>query len=230
MPRRRPTRVLVIEDDPGIASAVSLELEHAGYDAHVEHDGAGAMRCAAEWAPQLVVLDLGLPTIDGIEVCRRLRRSGSLPVLMLTARGEIEDRVRGLDAGADDYLTKPFSLEELMARVRSTLRRAHLREEGQRLEIAGLVLDARGRTVAYHTQELDLTPREFELLDCLMRNSGQALSREQLLADVWGHDFLGGSNVVDVYVRYLRQKLEKAGAPPMIQTVRSVGYALREPR
>jgi two-component system response regulator MprA len=182
----------------------------------------------AEWPAELVVLDLGLPSMDGIEVCRRLRRGSSIPILVLTARDAVQDRVRGLDAGADDYLTKPFSLDELMARVRSTLRRARLREEGERIEFAGLVLDARARTVTYAARAIELTPREFELLEFLMRHPGQALTRATILSDVWGYDFLGGSNVIDVYVRYLRQKLQGQGVPPLIQAVRGVGYAMRE--
>jgi DNA-binding response OmpR family regulator len=146
----------------------------------------------------------------------------------LTARGDVKDRIAGLDAGADDYVTKPFSLEELMARVRSTLRRARMRDEGERLELAGLVLDARARTVSYGTQSIELTPREFDLLELLMRHPGQALPRETILSEVWGYDFLGGSNVIDVYVRYVRHKLEAAGQPRVIKTVRGVGYAARD--
>jgi DNA-binding response OmpR family regulator len=224
-----PTRVLIVEDDPGIASALALELDHGGYEARIENDGPGALLTSVEWPAELVVLDLGLPSMDGIEVCRRLRRGSSIPILVLTARDAIEDRVRGLDAGADDYLTKPFSLDELMARVRSTLRRARLREEGERLECAGVVLDARGRTVKYRGGTVGLTPREFDLLEFLMRHPGQALSRDAILSGVWGYDFLGGSNVIDVYVRYLRHKLEAHGAPSLVETVRGVGYALREP-
>jgi DNA-binding response OmpR family regulator len=223
------TRVLVVEDDPGIASALALELGHGGYEARVERDGPAALLTSAEWPADLIVLDLGLPSMDGIEVCRRLRRGSSIPILVLTARDAIEDRVRGLDAGADDYLTKPFSLDEMMARVRSTLRRARLREEGERLEFAGLVLDARARTVQYRGRRVELTQREFELLEFLMRHPGQALSRDAILSGVWGYDFLGGSNVIDVYVRYLRHKLDAHDVPSLIQTVRGVGYALREP-
>jgi DNA-binding response OmpR family regulator len=223
-----PTHVLIVEDDPNIASALALELSHGGYEARIERDGPGALAACAEWPAELVVLDLGLPSMDGIEVCRRLRRGSSIPILVLTARDAVQDRVRGLDAGADDYLTKPFSLDELMARVRSTLRRARLREEGERIEFAGLVLDARARTVTYAARAIELTPREFELLEFLMRHPGQALTRATILSDVWGYDFLGGSNVIDVYVRYLRQKLQGQGVPPLIQAVRGVGYAMRE--
>jgi two-component system response regulator MprA len=227
MPVRHTPRVLVVEDDKDIAGALALELGHAGYDARVERDGPGALLAAEDWGADLVVLDLALPTMDGVEVCRRLRRRSSTPILVLTARGEVEDRVRGLDAGADDYVTKPFSLEEVMARVRSTLRRARMRDEGDRLEFAGLVLDARRRTVSYGQRAIELTPREFDLLELLMRHPGQALSRGTILSEVWGFDFLGGSNVIDVYVRYLRHKLEVAGEPRVVQTVRGVGYALR---
>ena len=224
----QPTRVLIVEDDPGIANALALEFSHEGYDPRVERDGPGALVTCDEWPAQAVVLDLGLPSVDGIEVCRRLRRRSSIPILILTARGAIEDRVRGLDAGADDYLTKPFSLDELMARVRSMLRRAHLRDEGERLECAGLVLDARSRTVRYRSAAIELTPREFDLLEFLMRHPGQALTRDAILAGVWDYGFLGGSNVIDVYVRYLRQKLAAHDVPPLVQTVRGVGYTLRE--
>jgi two-component system response regulator MprA len=223
-----PARVLIVEDDPGIASALALELRHGGYEARVESDGPGALLTSMEWPPDLVVLDLGLPSMDGVEVCRRLRRGSSIPILVLTARDAIQDRVRGLDAGADDYMTKPFSLEELMARVRSTLRRARLREEGERLEYAGVVLDSRARIVMYAGRIIELTPREFDLLEFLMRHPRQALTRDTILSGVWGYDFLGGSNVIDVYVRYLRHKLETHGAPSLLQTVRGVGYALRE--
>jgi two-component system, OmpR family, response regulator MprA len=226
---RHTPRVLVVEDDEDIAGALALELGHAGYDARVESDGPGALLTVEEWDADLVVLDLGLPSMDGVEVCRRLRSGSRVPILVLTARSDVEDRVRGLDAGADDYVTKPFSLTEVMARVRSTLRRAQLRDEGDRLEFAGLLLDTRRRTVHHGERAIDLTPREFDLLELLMRHPGQALPRGTILSEVWGFDFLGGSNVIDVYVRYLRQKLEAEGEPRLVQTVRGIGYALREP-
>jgi len=223
------TRVLVVEDDPDIASAVALELEHAGYEPRVVGDGPIALALWSEWGPDLVLLDLGLPTLDGVEVCRRIRAASHTPIVVLTARGSIQDRVLGLDAGADDYLAKPFSLEELMARVRSTLRRARMRDEGAVLSAGEVVLDTRSRIVACDGEPVGLTPREFGLLEFLMRHPGVALSREAILSAVWGYDFLGGSNVIDSYVRYVRTKLEAAGGERLIQTVRGVGYALRAP-
>jgi DNA-binding response OmpR family regulator len=218
---------LVVEDDPDIASALALELGHAGHEVRIERDGPAALSGVREWSPDLLLLDLGLPTLDGVEVCRRVRDESRVPIVVLTARGEIEDRVRGLDAGADDYIAKPFSLEELMARVRSTLRRSRMREEGQRLEFADLSLDARARTVTRAGRPLQLTLREFDLLELFMRHPGQALPRSAILSGVWEYEFLGGSNVIDVYVRYLRRKLEQNGEPRLIQTVRGIGYALR---
>jgi two-component system response regulator MprA len=224
-----PARVLVVEDDQDLAHALQSELSHAGHDVRAVGDGPAALRLEAEWKPDLVVLDLGLPTLDGLEVCRRLRAGSLAPILILTARDAVPDRIRGLDAGADDYLVKPFSLDELQARVRSALRRARLRDEGQVLRAGDLVLDGGARTVATAGQSIELTRREFDLLECLLRHPGQVLDRATLLADVWGYDFLGGSNVVDVYVRYLRAKLERAGCPRLIQTVRGIGYVLRVP-
>jgi DNA-binding response OmpR family regulator len=223
----RAARVLVVEDDHQIASALALELSHAGYEATIVDDGPAALEAVVEWDPHLVLLDLGLPTLDGIEVCRRIRTASPTPIVVLTARGTVADRVTGLDAGADDYIAKPFSLEELMARVRSALRRARLRDEGDRLELADLILDARARTVTRGRRDVDLTPREFDLLEMLMRHPGIALTRQSLLSSVWGYDFLGGSNVIDSYIRYLRRKLELPGEPRLIHTVRGIGYTLR---
>jgi two-component system response regulator MprA len=221
--------VLVVEDDADLAGALALELDHAGYEVRVEPDGPAALRAGADWQPDLVVLDLGLPTLDGLDVCRRLRASSWVPILILTARDRVDDRIRGLDAGADDYVTKPFSLDELLARVRSSLRRSQRSEEGHVLRADDLVLDAVARTVARAGVPIELTRREFDLLEFLMRHPDQALERGTLLSEVWGYDFLGGSNVVDVYVRYLRRKIESPEGPRLIDTVRGIGYALRPP-
>lgn len=212
----------MVEDDRDLAEALSLELEHGGYAVQLVGDGPAALHAQAKGDPDLVLLDLGLPTLDGIEVCRRLRAGTRAPVIILTARDAVSDRVHGLDAGADDYVVKPFSLDELMARVRSALRRASLRDEGQTLRAGDLVLDAAARTVTRDGAPVALTRREFDLLECLMRHPGQVLDRATLLSEVWGFDFLGGSNVVDVYVRYLRRKLGE----DVIETVRGMGYRL----
>jgi DNA-binding response OmpR family regulator len=220
-------RVLVVEDELNIASAVALELGHGGYESRVVEDGPEALAVWSEWGPDLVLLDLGLPTLDGVEVCRRIRAASHTPIIVLTARGSVQDRVCGLDAGADDYIAKPFSLEELLARVRSTLRRARMRDEGVVLSAGAVVLDARSRRVTCDGEPVELTPREFGLLEFLMRHPETAHSRESILSAVWGYDFLGGSNVIDSYVRYLRDKLQRAGSGALIHTIRGIGYALR---
>jgi DNA-binding response OmpR family regulator len=221
------TRVLVVEDDRDIAQVLARELDHAGYDPRVVDDGPAALSAVSEWDPHLILLDLGLPTLDGVDVCRRIRGGMPTPIVVLTARASVQDRVAGLDAGADDYIPKPFSLEELLARIRSTLRRARLRDEGERLEVGDVVLDTRTRTVTRHGDPVELTPREFDLLELFLRHPGVALSRETMLSAVWGYEFLGGSNVIDSYVRYLRRKLERQGGEDPIRTVRGVGYAFR---
>jgi two-component system response regulator MprA len=217
---------LVVEDDADLARAMALELEHGGYEVRLERDGPGGLRAEREWTPDLVLLDLGLPSLDGIEVCRRLRAAALVPIVIVTAREAVEDRVRGLDAGADDYVVKPFSLQELAARVRSALRRSRMRLEGERLLVGDVALDAGARTVQRRGGAVELSRREFDLLECLMRNAGRVLDRSTLLAEVWGYDFLGGSNVVDVYVGYVRQKLALPDAPSPIETVRGIGYVV----
>ena len=220
-------RLLVVDDDARIAASLRRALIYEGYDVEVAADGQRALSLARERPPDCVVLDVMLPGLDGLEVCRRLRAEGDVPILMLTARDATLDRVQGLDSGADDYLVKPFEYEELLARVRALLRR---RAPGARqiLRYADLSMDLGAHEVRRTDELVPMTALEFELLRHFLRNPRQVLSRDQLLESVWGYDTAAGSNVVDVYVGYLRQKLEEHGGQRLIQTVRGVGYVLRE--
>ncbi len=220
--------ILVVDDDRAIASMLRRALRAEGYRPEVADDGESALEMVESLSPDAVVLDLGLPGIDGLTVCRHIRaRNDDVPVLMLTARGEVVDRVTGLETGADDYVVKPFALEELLARLKALLRR---RPPGSGiLRFAHVVMDVDAHTVKRAGVDVDLTRREFDLLEMFLRHPGQVLSRTQLMADVWGYDFDIETNTVDVYVGYLRRKLEADGAPRLVQTVRGVGFALREP-
>jgi two-component system response regulator MprA len=219
--------VLVVDDDSRIAASLRRALIYEGYEVDVANDGRGALAKALVRTPDVVVLDLMLPDIDGMEVCRRLRAEGDVPILMLTARDGMEDRVRGLDTGADDYLVKPFAYEELLARVRALLRR-RTPAAGRTLNYADVSLNAAAHEVRRGARAIDLTPLEFDLLQHFLRHPRQVLSRDQLLEAVWGFDAESTSNLVDVYIGYLRAKLEDGGEPRLIQTVRGVGYVLRE--
>ncbi|GAA1872007.1 response regulator transcription factor [Asanoa iriomotensis] len=220
-------RVLVVEDDARVAAAVRRSLSYAGYVVSVAVDGPSGLAAALRDAPDLVVLDVNLPVLDGFGVCRALRAGGGTAlVLMLTARDATEDRVSGLDAGADDYLVKPFAPEELLARVRALLRRAPLSPSGV-LRFADLAVDPSARSVRRGARSVALTALEFDLLAHLARHPRQVLTRAQLLAAVWG-GLPAASNVVDVYIGYLRSKLESGGEARLVQTVRGVGYVLRD--
>lgn len=222
---------MVVDDEPAVRDAVARALKLEGYDVRTADDGAEALRELAVAAPDAVVLDVLMPEVDGLEVCRRLRGAGDrTPVLMLTARDGVSDRVDGLDAGADDYLVKPFALEELLARLRALLRRAEpTPDEGvATLEFADLRLDPGTRQVKRGDAEVELTKTEFELLHFLMRHPRQVLTRTQIFEAVWDYDFGPSSNALEVYVGYLRRKTEAGGGSRLIQTVRGVGYALRE--
>ena len=226
-------RILVVEDSAELVSLLERVLGEQGYDVSAATDGESGLARAIDQAPDLVILDLGLPGRDGLQVAAELRRRGvNAPVLMLTARGAVADRVSGLEAGADDYLAKPFDAEELLARVRALLRRSALRVRAARLQVADVVLDPLTREVWRADRALTLTPREFALLEYMMRNPGRTLTRSAIVAQVWKQppDDMDATNIVDVYMAYLRKKLEANNHPAMIFTVRGVGYVFRAPR
>jgi len=220
--------VLVVDDDQRIASAIRRALIYEGYQVEVARDGPLALTHVRERPPDLMILDVMLPGLDGMEVARRLQSAGGeFPILMLTAKDGTSDRVRGLDSGADDYLVKPFAYEELLARVRALLRRRAPRRQ-RTIRYADITMDLGAHEVKRDSRLVPLTAKEFDLLELFLRNPRQVLTRERIMDAVWGFDFGATSNVVDVYVGYLRQKLEDGGAPRVIQTLRGVGYVLRE--
>lgn len=222
------TKLLIIEDDQGILKILRRNLTYEGYEVEVAEDGAMGLEKARQLSPDLVILDIMLPGIDGFEVCRRLRTESDVPVLILTAKGETSDRVRGLDLGADDYLAKPFEFEELNARIRALLRRT-TSNQASVLTFADLTLDKGTRRARREERVISLTAKEYELLELFMEHPRQVLTREVIYDRVWGYNFGGKSNIIEVYVRYLRQKLEKEGEPRLIHTLRGVGYVLRKP-
>jgi len=219
-------RILVVDDDPQILSVLKRGLAFEGYKVDVADNGEKALAIARDQPPDLVVLDIMMPGLDGIEVTRRLREASDVPILLLTARGTIPDRVTGLDAGADDYLVKPFALDELLARVRALLRRRQP-SEGPILQFADVIVNTATREVQRGGETIQLTPREYDLLELFMRHPRQVLTRDIIYDRVWGYDFGGESNIIDVYVRYLREKLEHGHKPRLLHTVRGVGYVLK---
>ena len=225
-------RILIVEDEERIANMLRRGLIFEGFEAEVAHTGTAGLEKARDRLPDLVILDLMLPEMDGMEVCRRLRAASEVPILMLTAKESVPDRVAGLDAGADDYMPKPFAFEELLARVRALLRRAQTVTESDApevLEFSDLRLDTGTRQAQRRDRVIDLTAKEYDLLHLFIRHPRQVLTRDQIFEDVWGYDFGGESNIIEVYVRYLRLKLEAEGEPRLIHTSRGVGYVLREP-
>ena len=220
--------ILIIEDEKPLSRLLELELGHAGYGTETAFDGRTGLELALAGEYACILLDLMLPGLSGMEVCRRIRQVKGTPIVMLTARSSVFDKVNGLDCGADDYVAKPFDMEELLARLRAVGRRNG--QAAQALLRAGeLTLHAESRLVKQGGRTVELSVREFDLLHCLMRNQNRVLTRDLLLNQVWGTEFDGGTNVVDVYIRYLRAKLEDGGRPKLIHTVRGVGYSLREP-
>ncbi len=221
-------RILVVEDDRRIRDLLRRGLLFEGYTVDTAEDGETALRVARESPPDAVILDIMLPKMDGLEVCRRLRSASNVPIMMLTARDSVPDRVTGLDAGADDYLVKPFAFDELLARLRALFRRHRLESAPDVYRYADLELNPRTRQVFRGEDSIELTAKEFDLLELFLRHPGQVLTREMIYEHIWDYDFGGESNIIEVYVRYLRTKLEATGKPRLLQTVRGVGYALRE--
>ncbi len=224
-PAVRPFRILVVEDDAQIARVLRLELEHEGYAVETAADGLAGLEKALK-EPDLVILDLMLPKMDGLEVCARIRHKSTVPIIMLTAKDRIPDRVGGLDAGADDYLTKPFSIEELLARVRARLRERH--PKSNVLTVKDLTMDRDRREVVRQGKEIQLTAKEYALLEYLLLHRNKVHTRDELFNGVWGSDFLGDSNLIDVYIRYLRGKIDDGFDEKLIATVRGVGYTLKD--
>ena len=220
--------ILVVEDETKLAEFVKMELEFEDYEVTLAADGFSGLSTARDIKPDLILLDWMLPGISGPEICRRLRQTGDkVPIILLTAKDEVSDRVTGLDAGADDYVIKPFSIEELLARVRASLRR-DTEEDVDLLQFSNLSLNRSTREVFRGKRSIELTAKEFDLLEYLIAHPRQVLTRDQILERVWGYDFMGDSNIIEVYVRYLRLKLEEQKESRLIQTVRGVGYVLKE--
>jgi DNA-binding response OmpR family regulator len=219
--------ILIVEDEAKLAQFMQLELAQEGYAVTVAEDGIAGLTAAREHQLDLIILDWMLPGLSGVEVCHRLRTTGNkTPVILVTAKDDVRDRVLGLDSGADDYVVKPFSIEELLARVRAQLRRTE--EDSEAMQFSDLTLNQKTREILRGDRAIELTAKEFDLLVYLMRHPRQVLTRDRILEEVWGYDFMGDSNIIEVYIRYLRLKLEENQEKRLIQTVRGVGYVLRE--
>ncbi|WP_044974658.1 response regulator transcription factor [Ruminococcus sp. HUN007] len=223
-------KILIVEDEEKLARFTELELKHEGYETEKAFDGRTGLEMAESGGFDLILLDIMLPGLNGIEVLRRIRKTSDVPVILLTARDSVMDKVSGLDTGADDYITKPFDIEELLARIRAALRKRSAKPEGASaaLSFGALELDPAAHTVTYDGNDIELTNKEFGLLKKLLENKSIVLSRETLLEDVWGFDYMGETNIVDVYIRYIRSKIDDVYGIKMIQTVRGVGYVIRE--
>lgn len=224
-------KILLIEDEKKIARFLELELEYEGYEVFAAEDGVTGLEQFFQQEWDLVLLDVMIPKLNGMEVLRRIRASGSItPVILLTARDSLPDKVSGLDLGANDYITKPFAIEELLARIRACMRMANVlkkEDETGRYTLSDLLIDEKQRSVMRGSMQIELTPREFDLLLYMVKNANQVLNREQILTKVWGYDYQGDSNVVDVYIRYLRKKLDASPHVPLIHTVRGIGYTIK---
>lgn len=220
-------KILVVEDESKIARFIELELKHEGYEVEIAYDGRSGLEKAQVGDYDLIILDLMLPLMSGIEVCRRVRKLSDIPIIMLTAKDDISDKVTGLDSGADDYITKPFAIEELLARIRATLKRKNMSSrdsQAEQITAGKLVVNKLQHKVTYGDEEVFLSKKEYDLLLYLMENKGIVLDREKLIENVWGYDFMGDTNVTDVYIRYLRSKIDQKYGVPFIKTIRGVGY------
>ncbi len=224
------TKILIVEDEEKFARFVEMELNYEGYKVTKVFDGRSGLELAKTGEFDLVLLDIMLPGLSGMEVLRRLRRTTSTPVIMLTARDSVVDKVSGLDSGADDYITKPFAIEELLARIRNVLRKSNVANNSKVLSAGDLLLDTGRRQVTFQGSQIDLTKREFDLLQFLLENKGLVVTREALMENVWGYDFEGETNAVDVYIRFLRGKIDEVFDVKIISTVRGVGYVIRDDR
>ena len=223
------SKILIVEDEVKIARFITLELEHEGYEVQAAHDGRAGLQMCESWKPDLMILDLMLPKLSGIEVCRRLRQTSDIPIIMLTAKDDVSDKVMGLDMGADDYMTKPFAIEELLARIRVSLKKHRVDAgAGTGARTAGkLRIEPASYSASYDGQPVTLTKKEFDLLNYLWQHEGVAVTRDELLTNVWGYEFTGDTNIVDVYIRYLRQKIDDKYGVKLIHTIRAVGYMFR---
>lgn len=219
------TKILIVEDEQNLARFIELELEHENYDVDIEYDGKPGLEKALNNEYNLILLDLMLPNINGLEICRQIRQNKTTPIIIITAKSDTYDKVAGLDYGADDYIVKPFDIEELLARIRAMLRR---QPQKNVIDMKGIIIDRDGFKVTVDGEPLDLTKTEYDLLTLLAENRNHVLQREQIIADVWGYDSEVETNVVDVYIRYLRNKLKPYGKDKYIETVRGVGYVVRK--
>ena len=225
------SKILIVEDETKIARFVELELTHEGYEVQTAFDGRSGLAMCESWQPDLLILDLMLPELSGIEVCRRLRQQSDVPIIMLTAKDDVSDKVMGLDMGADDYMTKPFAIEELLARIRMVLRNADPASQGAATEVLSLgdlTLSLASRQVTRADELIELTKTQYDLLEYLLRNRDIVLTRDQILSQVWGYSYAGNSNVVDVYVRYVRNRIHDTDESKIIETVRGIGYVIRD--
>ena len=225
------TRIFIVEDERRIARFLQIELEHEGYETEMEDNGERALERIVQGNYDLVLLDVMLPGMDGMEICRRVREVSQVPIIMLTARDEVEDKVAGLDIGADDYMTKPFAIQELLARIRNALRKHRATDEspeGEKLTVKDLIMYPSRYEVTVQGEDVQLTKKEYSLLEYMLRNKRTVLTRDQILQEVWGYDYTGDTNVVDVYIRYLRAKIDDRFNQKYIWTVRGVGYVVKD--